>query len=108
MSQHVLSGATVKLLGDFDNEIRKALNSKLEQVAEWFTLEEDKEGYFWALLKPKKFLEKPEFKTMCALVRSIRWGEDLFSGCYGGMVLPNSIAIAFRSMMSILVSTTTL
>jgi len=46
MSQHVLSGATVKLLGDFDNEIRKALNSKLEQVAEWFTLEEDKEGYF--------------------------------------------------------------
>jgi hypothetical protein len=56
----------LKLPSDFGNEISKALNWKLEQVAEWFTLEEDKEGYFWARLKPKKLLEKPEFKTMCA------------------------------------------
>ena len=69
----------MKLPSDFGNEISKALNWKLEQVAEWFTLEEDKEGYFWARLKPKKFLETPEFKTMCALVRDLG-GEDYLPG----------------------------
>jgi ParB family chromosome partitioning protein len=69
----------LKLPSDFGNEISKALNWKLEQVAEWFTLEEDKEGYFWALLKPKKFLEKPEFKTMCALARDLG-GEGYLEG----------------------------
>jgi len=69
----------LKLPSDFGNEISKALNWKLEQVAEWFTLEEDKEGYFWARLKPKKFLETPEFKTMCALVRDLG-GEEYLKG----------------------------
>ena len=69
----------MKLPSDFGNEISKALNWKLEQVAEWFTLEEDKEGYFWARLKPKKFLEKPEFKTMCALARDLG-GEEYVQG----------------------------
>jgi ParB family chromosome partitioning protein len=69
----------LKLPSDFGNEISKALNWKLEQVAEWFTLEEDKEGYFWARLKPKKFLEKPEFKTMCALARDLG-GEGYLEG----------------------------
>ena len=69
----------MKLPSDFGNEISKALNWKLEQVLEWFTLEEDKEGYFWARLKPKKFLEKPEFKTMCALARDLG-GEDYLEG----------------------------
>lgn len=55
------------------------MNWKLEEVAEWFTLEEDKEGYFWARLKPKKFLEKPEFKTMCALARDLG-GEEYVQG----------------------------
>jgi ParB/RepB/Spo0J family partition protein len=69
----------LKLPSDFGNEISKALNWKLEQIAEWFTLEEDKEGYFWARLKPKKFLETPEFKTMCALARDLG-GEEYVQG----------------------------
>jgi ParB family chromosome partitioning protein len=69
----------LKLPSDFGNEISKALNWKLKQVAEWFTLEEDKEGYFWARLKPKKFLQTPEFKTMCALVRDLG-GEEYLKG----------------------------
>jgi len=69
----------LKLPSDFGNEISKALNWKLEEVAEWFTLEEDKEGYFWARLKPKKFLQTPEFKTMCALVRDLG-GEEYLKG----------------------------
>ena len=75
----------MKLPSDFGNEISKALNWKLEQVAEWFTLEEDKEGYFWARLKPKKFLDKPEFKTMCALARDLG-GEGYLQGAKAWMV----------------------
>ena len=56
----------MKLPSDFGNEMSKALNWKLEQVAESFTLEEDEEGYFWARLKPKKFLEKPELAARAA------------------------------------------
>ena len=76
----------MKLPSDFGDEISKALNWKLEQVAEWFTLEEDKEGCFWARLKPKKFLEKPEFKTMCALVRDLG-GEDYLEGAMAWKIL---------------------
>jgi hypothetical protein len=56
----------LKLPSDFGNEISKALNWKLEQVLEWFTLEEDKEGYFWARLKLTKFLETPELAARAA------------------------------------------
>ena len=56
----------MKLPSDFGNEISKALNWKLEQVAEWFTLEEDKGGYFWVRLKPIKFLEKPGLAARAA------------------------------------------
>jgi ParB family chromosome partitioning protein len=48
-------------------------------VDQLFDFSEDKEGYFWARLKPKKFLEKPEFKTMCALARDLG-GEDYLEG----------------------------
>ena len=48
-------------------------------VDEWFDIEEDKQGYFVATLKPKKFLEKDQFRTICALVRDIG-GEGYLQG----------------------------
>jgi ParB family chromosome partitioning protein len=48
-------------------------------VDEWFDVEEDKQGYFVAKLKPKKWLEKDQFRTMCALVRDLG-GEGYLEG----------------------------
>jgi len=48
-------------------------------VDEWFDIEEDKQGYFVAKLKPKKFLEKDQFRTICALVRDLG-GEGYLQG----------------------------
>jgi ParB family chromosome partitioning protein len=48
-------------------------------VDQLFDFSEDKQGFFWARLKPKKFLEKPEFKTMCVLARDLG-GEDYLQG----------------------------
>ena len=48
-------------------------------VDEWFDIEEDKQGYFVAKLKPKKFLAREQFRTMCALVRDLG-GENYLEG----------------------------
>lgn len=48
-------------------------------VDEWFTVEEDKAGYFIAKLQPKKFLEKDQFRTLCALTRDLG-GEGYLQG----------------------------
>lgn len=48
-------------------------------VDEWFEVEETKEGYFVAKLKTKKFLEKDQFRTICALVRDMG-GEGYLQG----------------------------
>jgi hypothetical protein len=69
----------MKLPSDFGNEIVKALGLSMKVIEELFEFEEDKEGFFYAKLKPKKFLEKPEFKNMCSLVRELG-GDSYLEG----------------------------
>jgi len=69
----------MKLPSDFGNEIAKALGLSMKAVEELFEFEEDKEGFFYAKLKEKKFLEKPEFKKMCTLVRELG-GDSYLEG----------------------------
>jgi ParB family chromosome partitioning protein len=67
------------LPADFAKKIAETLNWKLGVVEETFNFNEDKDGYFWATLKPKKFLDKPDFQTMCRLARDLG-GEDYLKG----------------------------
>lgn len=69
----------LKLPSDFAAKIAETLNWKLAQVTDTFEIEEQKDGYFYARLKLKKWLEKPDFKTMCALVRDLG-GEPYLEG----------------------------
>ncbi len=69
----------MKLPSDFGNEIAKALGLSMKAIEELFDFEEDKEGFFYAKLKTQKFLEKPEFKKMCALVRELG-GDSYLEG----------------------------
>lgn len=71
--------AKINLPSDFAKEIAKSLGMTDKWVDEWFTVEEDKQGYFIAKLKPKKFLEKDQFRTMCALARDLG-GEGYLEG----------------------------
>jgi ParB family chromosome partitioning protein len=70
----------LELPADFAKAIADALGWKLAQVDDTFDFEEDKQGFFWAKLKPKKFLDTgTEFRAMCALVRDLG-GEDYLKG----------------------------
>lgn len=69
----------LKLPSDFAKEIAKVLEWSINQVNDCLEFSEDKEGFFYAKLKEKKFLEKPEFKKMCALVRELG-GENYLEG----------------------------
>jgi hypothetical protein len=69
----------VNLPSDFAKAIADALGWKIAQVDNTFDFEEDKQGFFWAKLKPKKFLEKPDFRTVCALTRDLG-GEGYLMG----------------------------
>ena len=70
----------MKLPSDFAKKIAEALGMTEKWVQEWFDVEEDKQGYFVAKLKPKKFLDKKDqFRTMCALVRDLG-GEEYLKG----------------------------
>ena len=69
----------VNLTSDFAKEIAKSLGMADKWVDEWFEINEDKQGYFTAKLKPKKFLEKDQFRTVCALVRDLG-GEGYLQG----------------------------
>jgi len=70
----------LKLPSDFAKKIAEALGMTEKWVQEWFDVEEDKQGYFVAKLKPKKFLDKKDqFRTMCALVRDLG-GEEYLKG----------------------------
>jgi len=69
----------VNLPSDFAKAIADALGWKLIQVDDTFDFDEDKAGFFWAKLKPKKFLEKSDFRTMCALTRDLG-GEGYLQG----------------------------
>jgi len=71
--------AKINLPSDFAKEIAKSLGMSDKWVDEWFDIEEDKQGYFVAKLKPKKYLEKDQFRTMCVLVRDLG-GEGYLEG----------------------------
>jgi ParB/RepB/Spo0J family partition protein len=80
----------VNLPSDFAKEIAKSLGMTEKWVDEWFEIDENKEGYFIAKLKPKKFLEKDQFRTICALVRDLG-GEGYLQGMKAWK-LPSSFA----------------
>lgn len=67
------------LPSDFAKKIADTLNWKLSIVEEMLDFAEDKEGYFWATLKPKKVLDKPDFIAVCRLTRDLG-GEDYLKG----------------------------
>lgn len=69
----------MKLPSDFAKEIAKSLGMSDKWVDEWFDVEEDKEGYFVAKLKAKKFLERDQFRTVCTLARDLG-GEGYLQG----------------------------
>jgi ParB family chromosome partitioning protein len=64
---------------DFAKKIADTLNWKLSVVDEMLDFSEDKEGYFWATLKPKKNFDKPDFIVVCRLTRDLG-GEDYLKG----------------------------
>jgi len=67
------------LPADFALKIAETLNWKLAQVTDSLEIEEGKDGYFYARLKPKKWLDKPDFKMLCTLVRDLG-GEAYLEG----------------------------
>jgi len=69
----------ISLASDFAKEISKSLGVTEKWVDEWFDIEEDKMGFFIAKLKPKQFLDKMQFRTMCNLVRDLG-GESYLQG----------------------------
>jgi ParB/RepB/Spo0J family partition protein len=71
--------STLKLPSDFATKIAETINWKLAIIDDFFEISEDKEGYFWAKLRPKKFLDKPDFSALCKLTRTLG-GEDYLQG----------------------------
>jgi hypothetical protein len=71
--------AKLQLPSDFARKIAEALGVSVRWVDEWFDVSEDKQGYFIATLRPGKFLEKNQFKTLCALARDLG-GEGYLHG----------------------------
>ena len=69
----------LKLPIDFAKKISEVLAISEQGVDQLFEVEEDKAGFFVAKLKPRQFLEKEQFKTMCALARDLG-GEGYLQG----------------------------
>jgi ParB family chromosome partitioning protein len=69
----------LKLPADFAKKIAETLNWKLEVVEDLLEFSEDKEGFFWAILRPKKNFDKPDFIAVCRLTRDLG-GEDYLKG----------------------------
>lgn len=59
----------IELPRDFAKEISIALDFPAEKVTEYFEIGEDKQGWFYAKKKPKVWLDKTQFKTLCTLCR---------------------------------------
>jgi len=70
---------SLRLPSDFAKKIAETFNWKLVTVEEFFDVSEDKDGYFWAKLKAKKFLDKPDFVTLCRLTKDLG-GEGYLQG----------------------------
>jgi ParB family chromosome partitioning protein len=75
----------VNLPSDFAKEIGKVLVMTAAGVEAFFDIDEDKMGFFVAKLKPKMFLDKAQFRAMCALVRDLG-GESYLAGMKAWMV----------------------
>ena len=71
--------AGLKLPADFALKIRESLGLSVEGCEAFFDVEEDKSGYFVAKLKPKQFLDKAQFRMLCALARDLG-GEGYLQG----------------------------
>jgi hypothetical protein len=71
--------AGLKLPADFALKIRESLGLSEAGFEAFFDVEEDKSGYFVAKLKPKQFLEKAQFRMLCALARDLG-GEGYLQG----------------------------
>ncbi len=71
--------AGLKLPADFALKIRESLGLQEAGFEALFDVEEDKGGYFVAKLKPKQFLDKAQFKMLCALARDLG-GEGYLQG----------------------------
>jgi ParB family chromosome partitioning protein len=69
----------LKLPADFAKKIAETLCMTAQGVEEFFEVYEDKQGFFVATLQPKKFLDKAQFRAMCALARDLG-GEGYLQG----------------------------
>ena len=63
---------------EFAQKIADVLIFKLQTVEEVFDIEENKDGYFTATLRPKQWLSDLQFRGMCGLVRDL--GGDYVKG----------------------------
>jgi len=88
----------LKLPRDFAKKIGEVLCVQEQGVAMLFEVEEDKMGYFVARLKPKQFLDKDKFRTMCALARDLG-GEGYIEGAKAWKV-PGPFAKKFSEVPS--------
>jgi ParB family chromosome partitioning protein len=75
----------LKLPSHFAKKISEALSMAAQSVEELFEIYEDKQGFFIAKLRPKQWLDKAQFKTMCALARDLG-GEGYLQGAKAWMV----------------------
>jgi ParB-like chromosome segregation protein Spo0J len=70
---------SLKLPSDFAKKIAETLTIKTEVIEQLFDIEERKDGYFYAALKSKQFLDKFQFRAMCKLVKDLG-GQDYLQG----------------------------
>lgn len=70
---------SLKLPIDFAKKIADTLTIKTEIVEQLFDIEERKDGFFYAVLKSKQFLDKFQFRAMCRLVKDLG-GQDYLQG----------------------------
>jgi hypothetical protein len=76
---------TVQTPIEFSKKIAESLSMKVEQVDDLLNIGEDRNGYFVATLYPQKFLDKTQFRMMCALVKDLG-GEGYLQGAKSWMV----------------------
>lgn len=69
----------INMPDEFAMKIADSLNWQLAAVQETFEFSEDKQGFFWAKLRPKTHLDKPDFIAVCKLTRDLG-GEDYLQG----------------------------
>ncbi|MCJ7423427.1 ParB/RepB/Spo0J family partition protein [Candidatus Bathyarchaeota archaeon] len=61
--------SSLKIATEFAVKIAQTLDFKEGAIAEWFEVGEGKDGFFYAKLQPKKWLDDLPFRAMCALCR---------------------------------------